>query len=304
MKIGIIGLGDIAQKAYLPILTQRPNIELILCSRTPKVLEALKSKYRITTTTTDYRALPNLGVDAVMIHAATSAHHELVNYFLNLGIPTFVDKPLTTNGAECEKLFSFAQQQSVPLYMGFNRRHLPLISPFLSNQQDKLKALRWEKHRCNLPGDIRTFIFDDFIHPLDSINLFAKSDLENVLILKQNDSSNQLSRIDLMFEANRTQLYASMNRLNGSTQEVVTADFRNQRIQFESFTKGVEFKDNKTSTIQLPDWTPMLASKGFEAMIEDWCQVINSGQIESEVIDRNVATHWLAEHICQYLEAD
>ncbi|MEF1307816.1 gfo/Idh/MocA family oxidoreductase, partial [Vibrio owensii] len=33
MKIGIIGLGDIAQKAYLPVITQLPNVELVFCTR-------------------------------------------------------------------------------------------------------------------------------------------------------------------------------------------------------------------------------------------------------------------------------
>lgn len=38
MKIAMIGLGDIAQKAYLPVLAQWPDIELVLCTRNPKVL--------------------------------------------------------------------------------------------------------------------------------------------------------------------------------------------------------------------------------------------------------------------------
>lgn len=33
MKIGIIGLGDIAQKAYLPVITQRPDLALVFCTR-------------------------------------------------------------------------------------------------------------------------------------------------------------------------------------------------------------------------------------------------------------------------------
>lgn len=32
MKIAMIGLGDIAQKAYLPVLAQWPDIELVLCT--------------------------------------------------------------------------------------------------------------------------------------------------------------------------------------------------------------------------------------------------------------------------------
>jgi len=47
MKIGIIGLGDIAQKGYLPVLTEKENIELILCTRNINTLNKLSEKYRI-----------------------------------------------------------------------------------------------------------------------------------------------------------------------------------------------------------------------------------------------------------------
>ncbi|CAI2325393.1 hypothetical protein IFVP22_C210118 [Vibrio parahaemolyticus] len=41
MKIGIIGLGDIAQKAYLPVITQLPNVELVFCTRDAEALSSL-----------------------------------------------------------------------------------------------------------------------------------------------------------------------------------------------------------------------------------------------------------------------
>ena len=39
MKVGCIGLGDIAQKAYLPVLTAQPGLELHLHTRTPATLD-------------------------------------------------------------------------------------------------------------------------------------------------------------------------------------------------------------------------------------------------------------------------
>ena len=39
MKIGCIGLGDIAQKAYLPVLATLPGVELHLQTRTPATLD-------------------------------------------------------------------------------------------------------------------------------------------------------------------------------------------------------------------------------------------------------------------------
>lgn len=56
MKIGIIGLGDIATKAYLPVITTM-NHELVLCSRTREVVEVAVSKYRISEWCYDYKEL-------------------------------------------------------------------------------------------------------------------------------------------------------------------------------------------------------------------------------------------------------
>lgn len=93
MKIGIIGLGDIAQKAYLPVITQLPNIELVFCTRNPNTLESLAKQYRISEICQDYQQLLHFGVDAVMIHAATSVHLQIAAFFFC----NMESQPLSTN---------------------------------------------------------------------------------------------------------------------------------------------------------------------------------------------------------------
>lgn len=85
MKVAMIGLGDIAQKAYLPVLAQLPDVELILCTRNQHTLQTLAARYRVSATCTDYRDVLQYGVDAVMIHAATDVHSTLAAFFLCLG---------------------------------------------------------------------------------------------------------------------------------------------------------------------------------------------------------------------------
>jgi hypothetical protein len=46
LKIGIIGLGDIAQKAYLPVLSGLEDIECHIHTRDKAKLTAIKDKYR------------------------------------------------------------------------------------------------------------------------------------------------------------------------------------------------------------------------------------------------------------------
>ncbi|MGW4278156.1 gfo/Idh/MocA family oxidoreductase, partial [Streptomyces seoulensis] len=47
MKVGCIGLGDIAQKAYLPVLGTRPEVELHVQTRTPATLERVADGLRL-----------------------------------------------------------------------------------------------------------------------------------------------------------------------------------------------------------------------------------------------------------------
>lgn len=298
MKIAIIGLGDIAQKAYLPILTQLEGIELVFCTRNQATLNRLSKQYRVSETYQDYRLLSKAKIDAVMIHSSTVSHPTVATYFLKQGIATFVDKPLADSAAQCEKLYALAEQYKAPLYLGFNRRFIPLYQQHLV--PENLLSLRWEKNRFAHPGELRTFIFDDFIHPLDSVNLHGKTNLDDINLVTQFKGA-ELARIDIQWQQKGTLLHASMNRLFGITNELVSFNYENCSYQFDSFTSGVKWKENQQTTLRLPDWTPMLASKGFTAMVDDWLQVVAKGKLDSAVIKRNLASHQLAEAICQHI---
>lgn len=305
MKVAIIGLGDIAQKAYLPIVSQRADVEPIFCTRNADVLAQLGWKYRVDKQCQDYRQLLDFSPDAVMIHAATSVHKEVAAFFLKQGIPTFVDKPLADSAEDVECLYELAEQHQQPLYVGFNRRHIPLynqqISELGQGATGELTSLRWEKHRYDLTGDIRTFIFDDFIHPLDSVNLNGQTSLDDVYVTSQFDQR-QLSRVDLQWQSNSTLLHASMNRQYGITKERVSATYKNRALEFDSFVQGRIWQQGQESTLMLKDWVPMLETKGFGNMIDDWLKVAQSGKLDSQIVSRNIASHQLAESLVSYLE--
>lgn len=303
MKLAIIGLGNIAQKAHLPVITQIPGLELLLCTRDKTTLKKLSRLYRIEQLYTDYRDLIKTGVDAVMIHSSTVSHRQIATFFLQQGIPTFVDKPLADNAFDCETLYELAAKHRQPLYLGFNRRFIPLYNqylPALQNTQEhsSLLSLRWEKNRFNQAGDIRSFIFDDFIHPLDSVNLDAKNNLDDVYLTWQ-FKGQRLARVDVQWQQQNTLLHASMNRVYGMTKERISASYENCAFEFDSFVSGKRWQDNQESVIALPDWTPMLTGKGFTPMIDDWLSVVENGKLEGAVVERNLATHQLAELICQ-----
>jgi predicted dehydrogenase len=52
MKVAILGLGDIAQKAYLPILTAHESVDLMFYNRSEDRLKTIQARYRVEDGTT------------------------------------------------------------------------------------------------------------------------------------------------------------------------------------------------------------------------------------------------------------
>lgn len=127
MKVGCIGLGDIAQKAYLPVLGVQPGVELHLQTRTPATLAQVGDSLHLPEGQRhrDLAELLAQNLDAAFVHAATVAHPEIVTSLLEAGVPTYVDKPLAYELADSERLVRLAEERNVSLAVGFNRRYAP-----------------------------------------------------------------------------------------------------------------------------------------------------------------------------------
>ena len=224
MRIALIGLGDIAQKAYLPLLASDERVTPLLCTRNPQVLGRLGRQYRTPELFTEVDALLASRPDAVMIHAATAVHGKLAEQCLRAGIPTFVDKPLCDNAAEVEALANLALAQDCPLFVGFNRRYLPAMRAARTDNQP-LTELNWQKHRHALPGLPRQFLFDDFIHVLDSLCFYGgapEGDLHAVL-RRSSQQPELLAGVSVAWQSGDCAVSGSMNRSAGLTEERIDA---------------------------------------------------------------------------------
>lgn len=113
MKVGCIGLGDIAQKAYLPVLGTQPGLELHLHTRTPATLQRVGATHRLPPAQLhpDLDSLLAVGLDAAFVHAATSAHPEIVTRLIEAGVPTYVDKPIAYELAESRRIVTLAEER-------------------------------------------------------------------------------------------------------------------------------------------------------------------------------------------------
>ena len=301
MRIALIGLGDIAQKAYLPLLASDERVTPLLCTRSPAVLDKLARQYRIAECFTEVDALLASRPDAVMIHAATSVHFALARQCLQAGIPTFVDKPLCDSAAEVEALANLAMAQDCPLFVGFNRRYLPAMA---AARAQPLTELNWQKHRHALPGLPRQFLFDDFIHVLDSLCCYGGAptgDLHAVL-RRSSQQPELLAGVSINWQSGDRAISGSMNRSAGLTEERIDAYGDNLSLHIENCTRGTIARDKTVQTLAPNDWQPVLAQRGFVAMLDHWYQQIEAGRADGMLVESYLQSHRLAERLVTLAE--
>lgn len=293
-RIAFIGLGDIAKKAYLPIVANHIKIEPILCTRNNEVLKELANKYRITEVYTDIDTLIENNPDAVMIHSATESHFLLVSKFLKARISVFVDKPLCYTLEEVDELLNVATQNKVLLYLGFNRRFAPLILA-LKKEQSPIHVL-WQKNRVNLPTSPRIFIFDDFIHLVDSLLFLGKGAIENLQVFSK-VKNGLLESIQVQWEQSGTLLSGSMNRVSGTTEELVEYYSEGNKWKIEELAFGTHFANNTSKPIRRNNWDSNLYIRGFVDLIEDWLFSLQEDAFNINRIQDIRETHHLCEMI-------
>lgn len=292
INIALIGLGNIAQKAYLPIIATHPHINPILCTRNEQVLHDLANQYRINSIYNNLNNLIHTGVDAAMVHSSTESHFPIISKLLDAGIPVFVDKPLAYSMEETETLLNKAAQKSILLYMGFNRRFAPLIQT-LKHALNPIHIL-WQKNRVNLPGHPRVFIFDDFIHVIDSLRFLGQGEVKNVEVFARIQNK-MLESIQVQWQQNETLMNGMMNRMSGITEERVEYYSPGHKWLIENLTTGWHYEKENKKMLGFEDWERTLYKRGFINMIEDWLNILQNDTFDSN----RIQDIWETHHLCQ-----
>lgn len=276
-KIGVIGLGDIARKAYLPVITTR-DVDLHLCSRDKTKLTDVGMKYRISKLYNDIDSLVGAGIEKAFVHTATSSHETIVKKLLENNVHVYVDKPVTDSFETTSALVSLARTKNLILKAGFNRRFAPAYAQLNSIANPNMIVM--QKNRKSLPGEIRTFVFDDFIHVVDTL-LFLMGRAPRDIVVKPRIVDRMLYHLVVIFDS---MAIGIMNRDNGTVEE-----------RLEVFSP-----DEKRVVVDMADpkqdpWQPMLKTRGFEDMIDDFLT-----QTKSDY-DAILRTHQICENIVRHL---
>jgi len=139
LRVGIVGCGEIAQVAHLPILTELPYFKVtMLCDLSEKILEYLGNTYRIQNLCTDYRDLVQR--DDVDIVLVTNKDHAPISIAaMNAGKHVFSEKPMCFNLEEADQMIEAEKRNQVKFMVGYMKRYDPAFQfalPIIKGMDD------------------------------------------------------------------------------------------------------------------------------------------------------------------------
>ncbi|MFB6990795.1 Gfo/Idh/MocA family protein [Streptomyces sp. NPDC056178] len=297
MKVGCIGLGDIAKKAYLPVLTTRPGVELHLQTRTPATLTEVAESHRIPAGQchTDLESLLDQGLDAAFVHAPTAVHPEIVARLLDAGVATYVDKPLAYELADSERLVSLAEERGVSLAVGFNRRVAPGYAQCAEHPRE---LILMQKNRVGLPEDPRTMVLDDFIHVVDTLRFLVPGPVEHTAV-QARIRDGLMHHVVLQLSGDGFTAIGMMNRLSGSTEERLEVSGQDSKREVVNLAEVIDHK-GQPSVRRRGDWVSVARQRGIEQSVLSFLGAVRAGKVLSA--EDALRTHELCERILRDLD--
>ncbi|MET9149968.1 Gfo/Idh/MocA family oxidoreductase [Streptomyces griseoflavus] len=292
MKVGCIGLGDIARKAYLPVLAVQPGVELHLQTRTPATLERVADGLHLPPVRrhADLGSLIAQGLDAAFVHAPTQVHPEIVTRLLEAGVPTYVDKPLAYDLADSERLVALAEERDTSLAVGFNRRFAPGYAQCADHPRE---LILMQKNRVGLPEAPRTMVLDDFIHVVDTLRFLVPGPVDDVTVRARTEDG-LLHHVVLQLAGDGFTALGVMNRLSGSAEEILEVSGQDTKRQVVNLAEVIDHKGQPTVR-RRGDWVPVARQRGIEQAVLAFLDAVRAGKVLSA--RDALATHELCERV-------
>ncbi|MDL4773486.1 Gfo/Idh/MocA family protein [Actinomadura xylanilytica] len=296
LKVGVIGLGDIAQKAYMPVLSAQPGLELHLHTRTPATLDRVGDAYRLPHRHRTLDGLLEQGLDAAFVHAPTDRHPELTERLIEAGVPAYVDKPLAFRYADAARLAGLAERAGVGLTVGFNRRHAPVHTALLDRPRDLVVM---QKNRAGLAAPTRVVVFEDFIHVVDTLRFLVPGPVEHTGVSAR-VRDGLLHHVVLRLSGDGFTALGIMNRSSGSAEEIVEVSGGDAKRQVLNLAEVVDHQGAVTAR-RRGDWEPVSRQRGIEQAALAFLDAVRAGgPFHTEDALR---THELCERVVEEIEA-
>lgn len=137
-RIGLLGLGAIAQVVHLPILHSLPGVKLAgVCDVDRAKASAIASRFGVERVyRSDDEVFTDPDIDAIIICTPNYLHHGQATAALEAGKHVLIEKPLAIKPDDAAKVLDAAERAGKTLMVAMNNRYRPDIQalrPFATN---------------------------------------------------------------------------------------------------------------------------------------------------------------------------
>jgi myo-inositol 2-dehydrogenase/D-chiro-inositol 1-dehydrogenase len=131
VRLGVIGLGVVAQAVHLPLLGNRGDLFEVtaVCDLSAERAERVAERFGLETAGR-FRSAEDLLdsglVDAVLV-LTSGSHGQVAGAALGRGLPTLCEKPLAYTLAEADRLERLSAKEGTPLQLGYMKLYDPAV---------------------------------------------------------------------------------------------------------------------------------------------------------------------------------
>ena len=126
VRVGLVGTSWWAEAMYLPALADHPIGRITaLCGRDPERTHKVASSWGIAHDFTDWSAMLDSEIDAVIVASPNESHFEITMAALDRGLPVLCEKPLGMSAVEARQMADRARANGTITMVPFTYRFMP-----------------------------------------------------------------------------------------------------------------------------------------------------------------------------------
>ncbi|MDT2674513.1 Gfo/Idh/MocA family protein [Enterococcus dongliensis] len=299
MKTGVIGIGGIAQKAYLPTYTKiRKEATFIFATRNDKVREALAKEHNFENTVETIDQLLAEKIAACFIHVATSVHFEIAKKCLEAGVAVFIDKPVSEDFQEVQTLQKLAQEKNLLFMVGFNRRFAPMVEQL--KQLEQKRVIHLEKNEPDHGMATQYGIYDLFIHLVDTAVYLLDDEIMSVHS-KIREENGKMVYAQMQLSTATSECLLSMDLMSGGKMERYHVSSSKQTMIVDQLTDLAIKRGQKEEIQRFGDWTTTLEKRGFEQLVQHFIAALKGKDVDlrqkNVLLSHELCAQMLQQHI-------
>lgn len=299
-RAGIVGLGSIASKMYLPLLCDHPGIEVAgLVSRSSGTVESYGEQYRVSHRFTELHPLLDLEPEIVFVSSPTETHYEIVMQCLRAGVNVYVDKPLSYDLAEAEEMAALAEERGLLLAVGFNRRFVPLYREARSWMEGGggfELAVAHKSRTASQRAPARQTVYDDLIHLVDTL-VWLGGSADIMHYAQRLDEAGRLVTATGTLRLGEAAAQFWMQRGSGGNGESLELHGGGRYARITGLEHGTLGEEGTERTREPGGWDSVADRRGFTGMIDHVLESLAepaSCEVSAEAV---LPTHRLCEQL-------